>query len=805
MASVLRDFRYSVRALRKTPAVAAVSILALTLGIGLTTTMFSIVYGALIRGLPFDEPASIMSLERNNPSRNIDGMGVSIHDFADWRASQRTFEDIAAYYTGTVNISGTEGAERFDGAFLSANAFRLLRARPLMGRTFRDGEDTPSGERVLLIGYAMWKSRFDSDPRVLGQTVRANGEPYTIVGVMPERFAFPENTEVWLPLRMDPLALKRGDGQGLNAFGRLKGGVSLDRASLELSGIARRLSKEYSKTNEGVGVVIRPFTEAFIGREPTAMLYTMLGAVGFVLLIACTNVANLLLGRAAHRSREVGIRTALGASRFQVVRQFLMESLVLSATGALLGLAVAEAGVRLFNRAIVSTQPPFWIDIKIDLPVLGFVLAVTLASSLASGLIPAIQASRADINAILKDESRGASSFRIGRLSRGLVMFEIALSCGLLVGAGLMVKSVAKLRLVDFGFPTTDLFTARVGLPETTYRDGGSQTRFFEQLEARLASVPGIKNVALTSNLPGLGSDPSDFAREGVAYASDRDYPRARRVVVSPGFLPMIGAVHREGRGLGAQDRAGSVPVAVVNASFARAFFKGESAVGRRIRLGGRESTDPWLTIVGVVPDRFAGGPDNKEPQAIYLPLAQNPMRFVSIAAQAAGNPTALTPLVRSAVISLDPDLPIYRARTLDEAVAQETWFYRVFGSLFIVFGAAAFLLAAIGLYAVMSFSVGQRLREMGVRMALGAQSRDVVALVLRQGAVQIGVGVAVGLAFAAFVSKLLGILLFNVNPRDPAIFASVVLVLGLAGALASYVPARRATRVDPMLALRSE
>ena len=803
----MNDLRFGVRLLLKSPAVTAVSVLALTLGIGLTATMFSIVYGALLRGLPFEQPERLLHLEGNNLARDIQSMEVSIHDYTDWRAQQRSFEDIAAFYTGTVNLSGTERAERYDGAFITANAFDLLRVRPILGRTFREGEDAPGAEPVIVIGHTLWQSRYAGSPSVIGQTVRVNGAPATIVGVMPEKFEFPLSQDVWVPLRLDPVQLKRGEGQTLEVFGRLRDGGSADAAVAELNGIARRLALEHPATNEGVGVSIKPYTEEYIGDEPRTLLLTMLGAVFFVLLIACANVANLLLSRAAMRSKEVGIRTALGASRGRVIRQFLAEAFLLSAAGATLGLGVASLGVRLFNDAIAGTNPPFWIDIRLDWGVLLFVIAVAFVSSLISGAIPAIQASRADVNEILKDESRGSSSFRIGRLSKALVMFEIALSCGLLVGAGLMIKSVAQLRSVDFGFSVDDVFTARVGLFETDYPDDASRIRFAEELASRVASLPGVEAAAITSNLPGMGSGRSQFAVDGVAYAEDRDYPLARRIVISPAFFETFRVRPLQGRTFRLEDRDGGPPTAIVNQSFARKHFGGESALARRIRLGGAESTQPWATIVGVVPDMYAGGlgEGNRTPEAIYLPVSQQALRFMSITARTRGNPGDLSPRVREAVSAIDPDLPIYFVRSLREAIDQTTWFYRVFGTIFMLFGIVALFLAAIGLYAVMAFSVSRRTREVGVRMALGAQGRDVVRLIFRQGALQIAVGMAIGLALAAGVSRLLTIVLFEVQPRDPAIFAGVVLVLSTVGLVACFVPARRATRIDPMIALRQE
>ena len=805
MDSVLRDLRYGARTLRRSPGLVIVSVLALTIGIGLTTTMFSIVYGALMKGLPFPGGKEILGIRRTNPERHIQNAGTPISDLVDFRAQQRSFESVAAYYQGTVNVSGKERAERFDGAFVTDNLFRVLRVQPVLGRGFRDGEDQPGVERVAVIGYAMWKNRYGGDPGIIGKVIRANGQPFTVIGVMPDRFEFPNTEEIWLPLGMNALATKRGDGQWLDVIGRLKPGVSLDQANAELAAFEKRLADAYKDTNGGFTAEALPFVDAALGEQPHRLLYTMLGAVFLVLLIACTNVANLLIDRAAHRTKEVGVRTALGASRWAVVRQFLAESLILSAAGTALGVGLAYGSIVLFNHAIADTQPPFFIDIRLHPPVLVFAAGLALLSAVFSGVIPAIQSSRTDLNEVLKDESRGASSLRIGRLSRALVIFEVALSCGLLVAAGLMIKSLAKLRHVDYGFTTRGIFTARIGFP-ATYADTAKQMRFFETLAQRLGELPGASGAALASRLPGTGIGGTTFALEGKAYALERDYPDARQMDVTPGFFPMFDLPVLQGRSIGDQDRTDAAPVVVVNQAFVREFLKGGNPLGRRIRFGGSRSIDPWRTIVGVVPDFFSGDTDHPRPPTIIAPLAQHHSNFVSIAVRTSGgDPMSVTPAVRQTVASLDPDIPLYWVYSMDEALARPLWFYRVFGTMFMIFGFVALFLASIGLYAVMAFSVSRRARELGIRIALGAQPRDVLGLVLRQGAMQLGIGMAAGLAIAAGVSQLLAILLFEVQPRDPATFAGVVGVLAGAGLLACLLPARRATLVDPVVALRAE
>ena len=803
MQAVLRDLRYGARSLRKSRALTAVAVLALTLGIGLTTTMFSIVYGALLKGMPFPNPDELVAVERQNLSRGIQQMQVPIHDYLDYRAQQRSFIGIAAHYGGTVNVSGAEKAERYDGAWVTADLFDVLQVRPQLGRTFRRDEETPGLGNVAVLSYSMWQDRFAGDPQILGKSIRANGQPYTVIGVMPPKFRYPDNQSIWMPLQLDATKLERGTGQHLEVVARLRHGVSLDAANADVAAISRRIAAEYKATNEGITASAKPIIETQIGPQPRRLLWTMLGTVFFVLLIACANVANLLLDRAAHRTKEVGIRTALGASRLAVVRQFLSEALVLSMVGAVLGAGVAQVGVMLFNRAIADTNPPFWLDIRLHPPVLLFVAAMAIVASLFSGAIPAYQSSRADINEILKDESRGASSFRIGRLSRGLVVFEIALSCGLLVASGLMAKSIIKLRNLDPGIATANIFTARVGFPNT-YTDTAAQARFFDDLTPKLAALPGVQAVSLSTQLPATCCGGSNFAIEGKAYAADRDYPYTQSLTVSDGFFRTFDVAAARGRVFSADDRAESVPVVVVNQSFARKYFASEDPLGRRIRLGGAKSTDPWRTIVGVIPDIFTGDPGNPRDAGILIPLAQHRSNFLSMAVRAP-NAMGLTPQVRAAVASLNADIPIYFVSSMSDAVQRNVWHIRVFGGLFMVFGVAALLLAAIGLYAVMAFSVSRRAREVGIRIALGARTAHVLRLVFRQGVIQLAIGMTLGLGLGALVAQGVAGVLFEVQPRDPVTFAAVVAVLTAAGLLACYIPARRAARVDPLSAMRAE
>ena len=807
MDKLLKDIRFGFRMLIKSPGLSFVAVVALTLGIGLTTTMFSIVYGAILRGLPYEDSEQLMHLERSNLAEGIESMEVTIHDFVDWHEQQNAFHDLSAFYMGTVNLSGPEGQpERYNGAYMMAGAFGQLGVQPILGRAFAEEENTVGAPHVIILGHRIWEDRYGADSNIVGQTVRANGETMTVIGVMPQGFEFPVRQDMWFPLRMNPLEIERGTGRTLEVFGRLKDGVSLDEARTEFAGIAQRIALEYPETNEGVSSVIKPYADEFIGDEARVLLFTMLGAVFGVLLIACANVANLLMARAAIRTKEVAIRTALGANRYRVIFQLMAEALALSVVGAVLGLGVAYIGVELFNNALTADiGVPSWIDIKIDPGVLAFVLAITLLASLASGAFPAIQASGADVNAILKDESRGSSSLRMGKLTRSLVVVQMAFSCALLVAAGLMIKSVMQLKTSDFGFDPENLFTASVGLFESDYPDRESRQRLFDDLVQRLEGRAGIQAVALTSNLPTSGSGRWWFGVEGEEYATERDFPITRRVVITPGFFDTFEAPLLQGRNFTVQDQQGALSVVIVNASFTRRFFPTGDAMGKRVRLGRFDSEREWMTIVGVVPDLWMADLDDTDHAGIYVPLTQTDASFMTITLRTAAAPLSFTSMVRAEVIALDPNLPIFNVNPMTEVIATNGWFYGVFGVLFMAFGFAALFMATIGMYGVMSFSVTRRTQEMGLRMALGAQGRDVLRLIFRQGLLQIGLGVVLGSGLALLLGRGMTVVLFNVEPSDPAILGGIVLTLVVTGLLACFAPARRATRVDPMVALRYE
>jgi predicted permease len=805
MGAFLHDLRYGLRMLVKHPGLAGISVLAFGLGLGLTATMWSINYGVLMRGLPFEDADRITAVNRTIPERDIDRINQrSILDYDAINARQTSFEALAAWYAGTINVSGSEGRpERYRGAFVTPNGFGMLGVRPLLGRFFTDEEGAYGGPRAVILGYDLWRNRFHGERAVIGRAIRVNAEPASVVGVMPEGFKFPMDEALWLPLRANRVTETR---QRVNVYGKLKPGVSVDRAMQEFTALEAGLTREFPETNRGIRPLIELYHKPFLGPEPTAMLWTMMGAVVAVLLIACSNVANLLLARAAVRTKEVAVRTALGASRWRIVSQLLAEALVLAAAGGAVGIGIAVLGARWFEGSIRENQIPFWIDITVDAPVVLFLGGVTVLCAVVSGVLPALQATGTRIHEVLKDESRGASSLRLGRFSKGLVVVEIALSCGLLIAAGFMIESVVRRSRFDYGIPTRNVFTARIGLFEAAHPDSADRQRFWRDVVTRLETHPGQAGVALATGLPGLGTGTRDFAIEGGNYPTERDYPAARFAAVSPGFFRTFQITPREGRVFTDADIGGAQPVAIVTENFAARHFPGTSALGRRIRLGGGSPGGPWSTIIGVIPSIWLQGTDEDTPEGLLVPMLQGDYRFLTVAVASSGpDPMTFADVVRREVAGVDPDQPIYFEGTLQQRIEDDGWYYSVFGVMFMVFGFAALLLATIGVYGVMSFAVTRRTQEVGVRMALGAGRMDVLRLFLQQGAVQVALGVTLGLGLAIALAKGLRIVLFQVDTTNPLMFAGVIAALAATGMVAILIPARRATRVDPVVALRYE
>ena len=809
MSQLLTDVRSGLRMLVKYPTLSLVAILTLGLGIGLSTTVYCVVNGGLFKGLPFPNADRIVAVVATRPAQNQPQQPISGQDFAIWKQRQTSFEKFGAYLFVAMNLSSDEGRpERYSGGFLTVEAFEALGVQPILGRGFREGDDKPGAEPILLLGHDLWRDRYASSADIVGKTIRASGVQRTVIGVMPERFGFPIREALWAPLVIEPDAQPRGQGPSYQVIARLKPGVSLEQARVQAATIAGQLESEFPATNRGVGADVLPYARTILGPEIYALLYTMLGAGVGVLLIACVNVSNLLVARASLRRREVAVRMALGAGSRRVVRQHLTEVLVLATAGGLIGVVLSIFGMRWFSQALSVSPPPFWITFELDYRVMIFVIGIVVLASLFAGTLPAMHAARVSAASALKDDSRSSTSARLGRFSSGLVIAELAVSCGLLIAAGLMIKSVVQLKNVPMPFAIENVLTARVDLPKTSYPDVASSIRFFEQLLPRLQAVPGVEAATLSDGLPAAGNGSIPIQVEGKSYPHDADYPLAREGIVTAGFFDTFQSKVLSGREFTPMDSATSQPVAIINESFARTHFPNIDPIGHQIRRIRPNSKEPWLTIVGVVPDLIMEGigNNNASPVGYYIPIPQSDVaNGVRIAVRTRGDAATLTPLIRSAVASLDSDLAIYEVSTLRRVIERQTWFYTVFGTFFMSFGFCALFLAAAGLYGVMSFAVTQRTREMGVRSALGARGVQLILLVMRKSLVQLAIGLVLGLGIALLASGQLQPVLYHVNPRDAAVFVGVIVTLAVASIVASFLPARRVTKIDPVLALASE
>ena len=813
---MLRDLRFALHLIAKDRWYSAVAVLALALGIGLNATVFTLVNAVLIRGLPFKDSGSLYML---GPQRKDGGRtGVSALDLADWQSQTRTFAGLAGFNNNGVNISDdTSAPQQARAAQLTPNTFALLDQPPLLGRGFAPGDDRAGGESIAIVSYTLWKTRYSSDPSVLGRSLRIDGKPHTIIGVMPEGMQFPSSTEVWTPLVPSKTDAASRSARFIQVFGRLKRDATRAQARTEMNGIAARLAAAYPATNKDyTRVDVETFNERFNGGPIRVVFLSMMGAVGFVLLIACANVANLLLARSTHRSREIAVRIALGATRWRVIRQLLIESVVLGFMGGGLGLLLALVGVRLFDNAVADSGKPYWIVFSMDYVVFGYLAAICVVTGVLFGLAPALQISKTNVNEILKEGGRGNAGGRRARWLTGtMVVLELALTLVLLVGAGLMVRSFLKLYRMDIGIKTENLMAMQMRLPDQKYPTADTRRAFYERLAPRLAALPGADSVSLTTSVPPFGGGRRGFEIEGrPALKPEEKAPEAGIVAISPQFFDTVGVQLRRGRAFNDTDGAPGSETVIINDKMASQYFAGEDPIGRRIKfttpaaVAGQPAppVQMWRTIVGVSPSIRHSQPQDAEPPAVvYRPYRQDPPAGVSLLVRSRLDAGAIMNAVRREVQAVDPDQPVFTIQTMAQMIAQQTWPYRVFGSLFAIFAVIALVMSAVGLYAVMAYSVTQRTTEIGVRMALGAEGSQVSWLILKRGLWQLGLGLSIGLAGAFGLSQVLTTLLVQVTPTDPVTFSSITGLLAVVAIAACLIPARRATRVDPLVALRAE
>lgn len=807
MNKLMQDLRYGIRTLLKRPGFAIIAVATLALGIGASTVIFTVVDAALLRGLPYRESDRLYHLWEKTPKSEFSKREFSYPDYQDY-LQNNVFEGLAAYTGGGAILSGYGEPESVAAPEATANFFSVLGVEPLIGRTFQEGDDKAGAPRIAVLTYGLWQRRFGGNPSVLGQGVTLDGQSYTVVGVLPASFQFAlRNADLWVPYQPSEAQQTRRFMHGTNVIGRLKPGISAEQAQAELNVIASRIEQQHNDSHAGVSARVVPLQEEVVGTVRPILL-VLLAAVAFVLLIACANVASLLLTRSIARQKEVAIRAALGASRWRVVRQLLTESLVLSIAGGLAGVAIAYWGV----PALVATLPqnqlnqlPFLKSLQIDLSILGFSLGLSILTGLIFGIVPALQSSRLDLNGVLKEGGRHAAAGTGQRLRSAMVVGEIALAVVLLVGAGLMMKSLLRLLQTDVGFNTENLLTMTVALPPSKYPEAEPVFTFYTQLQERVRSLPGVAGAGTVDILPLNGGNTTRFNVDGDPIPPPGKETEANIRVVNEHYFQTIGVPLIKGRLFDERDRDGAPTVVIIGKTIADRMFAGRDPIGRRLRYASVQ-VDP-VTIVGVVGDVKVTGLDEEIRPVLYYPFRQAGDYSSSLVVRTNNDPNALANAVRGEIRSLEPDAVIMNVNTMEGMISQtQASFIRRFPALVIsIFAGVALLLASIGIYGVVSYSVSQQIHHIGIRMALGAGPADILKMVLKQGLVLALAGLAIGVVAALLLMRLLTTLLYQVKTTDIATFAIVTGTLFAVALLACYLPARRATKVDPLVALRGE
>ncbi len=804
MESLFSDIRFGLRGLKSSPSTTAVALLALALGIGANTAIFSVVNGTLLTPLPYPEPERLVVVAATNPRSGLPRFSLSPPDFDDFHRQSRSFAGLAAMTMGSLNLTGRGEPEVLDVGRVSADFFPLIGLRPLLGRAFRPDEDTPASRHVVLLSHGLWQRRFGADPKAVGQSLRLDDESYTVVGVAPSGFDFPRKRDLWVPLALEPAQAKRG-AHSLTCVGRLRPGVSVEAAQSEMSGIAARLEAQYPDSNQGWGIEVLPLQQVWVEKIRPALLI-LLWVVAAVLLIACLNVANLLLARLAARGREISIRTALGAGRGRLVRQLLTESMLLSLLGGALGLLLASWG----TRALLALNPaalPRAEAIGLDLRVLVFTLLLSVAAGLFFGLFPALHPPGASLHEALKEGGRATAGGRGSRFARQfLALVEVALALVLLVMAGVLLRSFSRLAAADPGFRPGGVLTLDLSPSKTRYPDPGRLSLFYRELLGRVSALPGVGRAATLSPLPLAGKT---FFRGFAVFGRpvSRSKPESATVRrASPELFRVLRVPLLRGRVFEERDTVAAPKVAIVNAQLAGAMWPHADPLGQRLTFDDPDLAGAtWMTVIGVVGNVQQQALSDDPAFEIYQPQLQEPAVETTLVVRSVRDPSALAAPIRRTVLGLDPDLPVYHVRTLSSVVDDSLAQHRLSTALLGLFAALALVLAAVGVYGVISYSVAQRTHEMGIRMALGAQRQDVLRLVIRQGMGLVGTGLLLGLAGAFFATRVLAGLLYGVTTTDPATFVSVPGLLALVALLANYLPARRAMQVDPQEALRQE
>ena len=806
MDSLIKDISYGFRGLLKRPGFTAIAVVTLALGIGANTAIFSCVSALLINPLPFPQQDRIVAIWDKNPSRGVERNEVAMANYLDWRAQSQSFEHLALERWWSTNLTAGETPERVQGFLVTANFLDVLGVKPIMGRNFVEEENQPGKDAVAIITYSLWQRRFGSDANIINKPITTNGVVRTVIGVLPEDFNYPKGSEVYAPIALTPELIKSRGFHTYYVIGRLKPGVSLQSAQAEMDTITARLAAQYPNTNVGLGANVYPILADTVRMYSTA-IWIMMGAVAFVLLIACANVANLMLARASGRQKEIALRAALGASRWRIVRQLLVESLLIALIGGAVGVLVGFWGIDLLKAASpgeAAKYAPGWKNLGINLPVLVFTLGISLLSGLLFGLAPAWQVSKPDLNNALKEGGRQSTSG--SRRLRGLlVVSEVALSLVLLIGAGLLFRSFLALLDTNPGFNPEGLLTMSLNLPVTKYKEENQRAAFYLDLIQRVKTLPGVQGAAVVNYLPLGGANSSDaFLVEGQPEPPPDRENMGRYRVCSPDYFQTMGIAILKGRAFTDQDKAGAKPVIIVNETLAKRYWPNGDAVGKRMRLSGPLDKAPWMEVVGIAQD-VKHELDLPVTPDFYLPHAQDSWNAMVLVARTTVDPGSMAGAIREQVLGVDKDQPVYNVYTMRDVRAISVTLYTFGFATIGIFAVVAVVLAAIGIYGVMAFAVTQRTQEIGIRMALGARALDVLKLVVTNGMSLAVFGIVAGLAGAFGLTRLMASLLFSVSPTDLGTFVLVTIGLLLVALLACYIPARRATKVDPLVALRYE
>jgi predicted permease len=810
----LQDLKFAIRLLIKDKWFTLVAAMALALGIGVNNAVFTFVNAVLIRGLPFDDPDKIIAIGMTDTRGRQ--FGVSRLDFNDWRDQARSFSALAIMQGSPMNVSD-EGkpAEQYQGTYQSSTLFQIIGQRPMLGRDFSPANDTPAGDPVVILGNGLWKNRYGGDPSIIGRTIKVNSRACTVIGVMAPDMKFPFNNDLWAPLSLLPQEIwnaKRGV-RNFQVGGRLANGVTIGQATAELAGIVGRLAHDFPDTNKDLHATLMTYNDRMTQGPIRVIFLSLMGAVGFVLLIACANVANLLLARSAARSREIAVRVSLGASRWRIVRQLLVESVLLSVTAGIAGFGLSILGVRWFDAATSDVGKPYYMKFTMDPSVVAFFVIICVGTGILFGLAPALHITKTDVNEVMKESGgrSGTGGVRARRWTAALIVVEIALTLVLLAGAGFMVRSFMKTYGNEVGIDTSHLLTMRLSLPLAKYPARDTRIALFDRIEERFGAVSAVRSATLTSNPPLFGGITRQLTIEGRPTPPGEHPPDITMVSVSAAYFDTLGVQLLRGRTFDRLDGTTGRENVIINQRLASMHFGNEDPVGRRITLVDgspalQVSPPVTATIIGISPTiRQRSFSDPDPDPVVYLPYRSDPQRFLTLLVRTPGDPAGVTPLLREEMRAIEPDLPLTQIQTMDQLMAQQRWPFRVFGSMFAVFAVIALVLSAVGLYAVTAYSVTQRTAEIGVRMALGAQPDDVMWLVLRRSLVQLGIGLPIGVAGAFGVGRLLQSVLVQTSTRDPLTIGSIAALMVLVSIAACLWPARRAMQLDPVTALRHE